>query len=347
MHPHRLTVVLLAPIVLALACSPCCEEEAVVVERPAGAYMGQAPPGLEPEMFAPGFVSTALSELNSVFSPDGDELFFAVSRGRHFGYTMFVTRLVDGAWSTPEVPAFARGISAVDMAMTADGHRLYFCSNKPRTPGGEPEEDFDIWFVERQGDGSWGEPVNPGPPLNSDQDEFYPSTTADGTIYLQSAREGGHGGRDLYRVGLVDGVFATAENLGATINTSSSEGDVLVASDESWVIFNSRTHDQDGGQSGLCIAFRSDNGEWTEPKNMGRYMKGHRSDFCPMLSPDGRYLFFSSGRLNSAFAGEDLAYETFQKNHSGPGGGLGDIYWVEVSVIDKARSDILGVNPDN
>ena len=140
----------LVSLVLALACAPPSSEPvSPAVERPAGIYMGQQPPGLEPEIFAPGVISTAMSELNSVFTPDGKEFYFAVSRGRHFGYTIFVTRLIDGRWSAPEVPSFAAGVSAVDMSVTADGSRLYFCSNKARVPGGETEENFDIWFVDR------------------------------------------------------------------------------------------------------------------------------------------------------------------------------------------------------
>ena len=55
----------------------CCaaQEE---VSRISGPYLGQAPPGRTPELFAPGVVSTGLDELNSVFSPDGRELYFCV-----------------------------------------------------------------------------------------------------------------------------------------------------------------------------------------------------------------------------------------------------------------------------
>ena len=130
--------------------------------------------------------------------------------------------------------------------------------------------------------------------MNSDEDEVYPTTTADGTVYFQSGRTAGFGRRDIYRSELLDGEFRTPENLGPTINTENSEGDVLVAPDESYIVFNSGTHDREGGDSDLCISFRRPDGEWSAPKNMGRFMPGHGSDFCPMLSPDGKYFFFSS-----------------------------------------------------
>ena len=42
-----------------------------------GPYLGQKPPGMEPEIFAPGIISTEKSEINSVFSPDGNEFYFS------------------------------------------------------------------------------------------------------------------------------------------------------------------------------------------------------------------------------------------------------------------------------
>ena len=45
-----------------------------------GPYLGQQPPGMTAEMFAPDIVSTDQSEVNSVFSPDGKYLFFSSKR---------------------------------------------------------------------------------------------------------------------------------------------------------------------------------------------------------------------------------------------------------------------------
>ena len=42
-----------------------------------GPYLGQTPPGNQSQVFAPGFVSTGFGELNSVFSADGKEFYFA------------------------------------------------------------------------------------------------------------------------------------------------------------------------------------------------------------------------------------------------------------------------------
>ena len=160
-------------------------------------------------------------------------------------------------------------------------------------------------------------------------------------MYFHSSREGGLGGRDIYRAALVDGQYQMPENLGAPINTSSNEGDVLVAPDESFLIFNSHGHDRADHDSSLWISFRSEGGSWLPPHNMGRYMDGDLSDYCPMLSPDGRFLFFSSKRFNPKNAGLDLDYPTLREISRGPGGGFGDVYWVDASIIERAREEFF------
>jgi hypothetical protein len=310
----------------------------------AGEYLGQQPPGLEVELFAPGIISTAMSEANSVFSPDGSEFYFAVWPGPGHGTTVFSTRMKNGRWTVPEVPEFLRGVSAIDVAIAADGQRFFFCSNRSRTPDGPTENNFDIWYVDRLPDGRWGEPINPGPPLNSDRHDFYPTVTRDGVMYFHSMREGGLGGRDLYRAELVDGRYQMPENLGAVINTNSNEGDVLVAPDESFLIFVSVGHDPTDGDSSLWISFRSEDGSWLPPHNMGLYMAGDPTDYCPMLSPDGRYLFFSSNRFGPENSGVDLDYQTLREINHGPGGGFSDVYWVDTAIIERAREQFF--HPD-
>ena len=104
-------------------------------------------------------------------------------------WVMMVSFLRDGVWSKPEAVDFTGPYSAVDMAFSVDGGRLFYCSDRPMSGSGEPSETVDIWYVERTADG-WSEPINPGPPVNSDQHEFYPSLAADGTLYFQSWRPG-------------------------------------------------------------------------------------------------------------------------------------------------------------
>jgi hypothetical protein len=66
-----------------------------------------------------------------------------------------------------------------DPLISADGRRLLFCS---RRPGGYGEGDIYVSF--RREDGSWDEPRNLGPEVNSPAEESRPSVTLDGRYFF-------------------------------------------------------------------------------------------------------------------------------------------------------------------
>lgn len=51
------------------------------------------------------------------------------------------------------------------------------------------------------------------------------------------------------------------------------------------------------------------------------------------------YLFFCSNRLNSQtdINNRSITYKEFQDRIDGPGNGNQDIYWVDVSIINKLK----------
>jgi Tol biopolymer transport system component len=269
-----------------------------------GDYMGQKPPGMIPEKFLPGIVSTSKSEFNAAFSPDGNYFFYSISEGGR--ETMFYMKRVNDRWTVPRSAPFASKKNDCDPYFSHDGQRLYFISTRPKQ--NEPKsKDWDIYFVEREGQ-VWSEPQNIGPPVNSKYDEYYVSLTKAGTIYFASDRKGGQGSHDIYRSKSVDGRFGKPENLGPAINTKHMEHDPFVAPDESYIVFTSVDRPGGFGSGDMYISFRRKDGTWTEAKNLGKLYNTSGYDFCPILSPDGKYFFFT------------------QK---------GDIYWVKIEAILK------------
>jgi len=130
--------------------------------RLAGPYLGQAPPGTTPRVFARNAVSTSDDELNSVFTPDGREFYFTI-QGADTRWTIMRSALENGRWTQPPA-SFSGKWSDVDLFITPDGRQLYFCSNRPLQ--GDLPKDFDIWVCEPSGAG-WSEPRNMGWPINS------------------------------------------------------------------------------------------------------------------------------------------------------------------------------------
>jgi Tol biopolymer transport system component len=181
-------------------------------------------------------------------------------------------------------------LMALDPFVTQDGSRLYFSSNRPvRT--GEAKDDFDTWYVELTEDG-WGEPINPGTPLNGERSEIFVSTTKMGTIYFTAFDEGvGH----IYRSLEDDGKYHIPERITLSLHDSISVGNPVVAADESFLIFSSTMLPGEGG-SDLYVSQRTEKGNWNEIRNLGSVVNSSHSDFAPGISPDGQYLFFTSER---------------------------------------------------
>lgn len=280
-----------------------------------GPYLGQNPPSMVPELFAPDLISTDQSEIGSVFSPDHSEFYFTTWT-KETGTKIMVVRQIDGAWVAPESASFSNHPSDVDVALSVDGTKIFFGTRRPRPGEAEERQDgFDIWYASRT-DTGWGEEDFLGPIVNSGTSQVYPIATSDGTLYFQAIRDGGYGRADIYRSRLVDGAYQTPENLGPTVNSENYEGDVYVAPDESYMIISIYGREDDIGGGDLYVSFRDTSGEWSRPKNMGPDINSARRDFCPMVTPDGKYLFFSSKRL-----------------------GGGDIFWVDADVIEELRVD--------
>lgn len=278
-----------------------------------GPYLGQEPPGKAAELFAPNLVSTDQSEIGSVFSADLTEFYFTTWTPET-GTKIMVTRQVVGTWIAPELASFSNHPSDVDVAISRDNSRIFFGTRRPRPGEAEDRQDgFDIWYADRTTTG-WSNEEYLGPVVNSGKSQVYPTVTADGTLYFQSVREDGYGKADIYRSRLVDGVYQEPENLGATVNSEHYEGDVYVAPDESYLIISIYGRDDDLGGGDLYVSFRRPDDEWSPPKNLGPSINSSKRDFCPMVSPDGKYLFFSSKRL-----------------------GVGDIFWADASVISQKR----------
>ena len=283
-----------------------------------GHYIGQKLPGMTPEIFAPGIVSTDKDEINAVFSPDGKEFYFSRDTYKNISkagrdYTILSMKEEARGWTKPEIVPFAGEYMNGDMCISSDNRFLFYCSDRPLREGENRKEDADIWFVERKKDG-WSEPINAGTEINSDKNEWYPSITKKGIIYFSSQKQG-FGGSDIHRAKFIDGKFESSENIGEPVNSEYNEGDVFIASDESYLIVVSSNRPAGLGSGDLYISFKRTDGSWSEPANMGEPINTSSLEYCPMVSPDGKYLFFTSRRR-----------------------GNDDVYWVDATIIDNMRS---------
>jgi len=147
------------------------------------------------------FIGSDAAETTAALSPDGMELYFVSANPElsNGGKDIFVSRLnAKGKWGTPRnMGSLINSIYDEECVfLTADGKTMYFSSKGHTSMGG-----YDIFRSEKEKDGSWSAPENLGYPINTPGDEvFYVTDSSDTYGYFSTNREGGLGGRDIYRI---------------------------------------------------------------------------------------------------------------------------------------------------
>jgi len=180
-------------IMLILIFSNCTRQSDFPVLK--GPYLGQKPPGMTPEIFAQGIVSTGLDEIGSSFSSDGVEFFFSVGRDPYM--SIIRMKAEKNRWSKPEVASFSGYYDDFDAKFSPDDKKIYFSSARPVEGKEVIENDYDIWIVERENK-NWNKPQNLGSLINSKKAEYCPSISNNGNLYFYSEKDGGYGEGDIY-----------------------------------------------------------------------------------------------------------------------------------------------------
>jgi Tol biopolymer transport system component len=304
------------------------EEDSLILKGP---YLGQIPPGMTPEIFAPGIISTGMSETCPAFTPDGKEFYYKIGGAPH-GVILFMINTGE-RWSKPEVVSFSGKYNA-EFSMSPDGNTIVLCSNRPLNGSGKPRDHYFCWIVERSGSG-WSEPTYMEPVINSGKFAGYPSLSKVDNLYFYAEREGGIGVDDIYWSKNENERFTEPENLGDMINSKFVDADPFIDPEENYLIFCSVGRPDGYGGADLYISFRKKDNSWTKAKNMGKKINSSAWEICPSISSDGKYLFFSSNRkTHNSYSEKPISYEEKIKILKSPGNGSYDIYWVDTKIIE-------------
>lgn len=311
-------------------------------------YFGQPTPGCSAEIFAPGILSTDRHEDGApIFSPEQEEVYLRVARTN--GFSVLFLEREGNVWSRVRRAPFSDEHNHGRIAISPDGGRIYFSSDRPAPDRGAERSDFDIWYVERDGE-SWGEPVHLGPEVNTNFDELDMSVATDLTLFFN--REGsGPGMDDVLRSRYVNGRYEEAIRLGWPLNSDRIEAAPYISPDQDFLIFTSAGRAGSRGDLDLYVSFPGENGSWSEPRNLGDGVNTRFTEKFASLSPDGQFLFFSSNRPRSAteLPSDSLVglrnqvERTTFINRPKIRPHFVDIYWVSIDVF----LDTLGVTcPD-
>lgn len=201
-----------------------------------------------------------------------------------------------GNWQEPELLNINTNDHSATMNVSPNGQVLYVYRD---------EEGGSIYESTLVGE-TWTEPVKMTDKINSKAWETHLAITADrNTIYFISNREGGIGGRDIWRVKkLPDGEWSEAMNMGPVLNTPHEEDAVFISPDQKTLYFSSQGHTSMGGFD-VFSTVKGEDGNWLPPKNIGYPINTADDDVFFVTSADGKRAYFSSVR-DEGFGEKDI-----------------------------------------
>lgn len=197
-----------------------------------------APVNLLPQLGIDGDCET------TSLSHDGTELY--LYREDDLDGNLYVSHYRDGTWS--KIEKLGEHINTKywesHASISRDKSRLYFTSNRPGGYG-----DLDIYVSRRQSDGSWSEPKNMGPTINTPWREDTPFLTDDGKrLFFSSEGHDSMGRLDVMVSHRTPQGWAEPQNLGYPINTTDHDRFFLPIENGSKAYYARYHHQPPGGK---------------------------------------------------------------------------------------------------
>ena len=229
-------------------------------------YLGQKPPGLVPELFAPDMINTEYREAEAAFTPDLKEFYFRRRGGPYKKNTLVVVQYIDNKWIESDVP-----LRAGEPVISPDGKKLYLGKK----------------YRERINTG-WSEVKSLGPMFDNKEFGIMRfSESAKGTYVFDDYTI------DVIRMSkLKDDKREEPTLLGKNINIGKWTAHPFIAADDSYLIWDS---EREGGygKSDLYISFKQKDGSWGTAINLGAEINtAEASEAYGSVTPDGKYFFF-------------------------------------------------------
>jgi OmpA-OmpF porin, OOP family len=172
----------------------------------------------------PNFISSLSSDGNSMIVLLGNAYY---SKRRMMDGVSMSTKQPDGSWSKPVNLKIRDGYNYSPKAnyfLTDDNKTMLMSVERDDSFG-----DRDLYVSFQLEDGTWAQPKNLGPTVNSADEEAAPFLSSDGkTLFFSSKGFSGYGGYDIFLSRRLDDTWTNwsePENLGASFN--SKEDDIF------------------------------------------------------------------------------------------------------------------------
>ncbi len=193
-------------------------------------------------------INTNTHESSAVFTKDKKTMYFnrtgekrVTVEGETFATVkIFRAQFENNEWTNIiEMPFSSDQFSTQHPSLSFDEKKIYFSSDRPDSYG-----SFDIYYVDINEDGTYGEPVNLGNNVNTLHREQFPFVDKENTLYFASDGHQGLGNLDIFMSNSYSGVYAKPINLGESINSGTDDFSFVIKDQDSIGYFSSN---RDGG----------------------------------------------------------------------------------------------------
>lgn len=177
-------------------------------------------------------VNSKYHEASVTFSPDNTTMYFTrnnyskkLKRDKKgvSHLKIFVSKKVNGEWTNAKEVSFnSDNYSTGHPALSPDGKQLYFVSDMPGSIGAT-----DIFVVDVLENGSFSEPRNLGPEINTERKEMFPFINGK-KLYFSSNGHGGLGGLDVFQVAYDEEGFQEVKNMGKPVNSKKDDFSFII-----------------------------------------------------------------------------------------------------------------------
>lgn len=265
-------------------------------------------------------------------SNNNDEIFFTLQSPFQEVSQILTMKKTNGKWSKPQLMIFSSKFSDLEPFLSPDQTRLYFASNRPIDDHSDTAKDYDIWFVSRKNiKDEWSEPIRLDAPVNTENNEFYPSVSLSNNLYFTSDAPNGIGKDDIYVAKYKNGIYEIPQLLDSNINSAGYEFNAFVSQNENFIIFTKYNSEDGIGSGDLYIATKDEHSQWTKAKNLGNIINTKWMEYCPYYDAINGVLYFTSKRNNLqpiAFKDVKEMIQYIQGNENG----LSKIYKVKLEL---------------
>ena len=265
-------------------------------------------------------------------SETGNEAYFTIqSPNQDISQIAFMVK-ENNEWSEPELLFFSDSFMYMEPFLAPDNKRLFFVSNRPLDSTSKEKKDFDIWYVERKEEESdWSEPINLGAPVNSVNDEFYPTLSENNTIYYTLDAKSGFGKDDIYVSQWNGKNYEAPSILPEAINSDGYEFNAFISKNEEFLLYTKYGTPDGLGSGDLYLAKRDTQGNWQKSMNIGAPINTKYMEYCPFYDEKNQMLYFTSKR-NNLMPRKFRNISDFKNTIEQSANGLSKIYQVKFQI---------------